>query len=284
MKMSDTMLYNTLDIWKEHLPVVLPDAHKYTRGYALFWGSPVLTGAVQLATLAARSIGTGVVGVACTKETHPIYATHMGLLTFTDFKNSPFSIFIEKARDPRVSALCIGPGLSPFDASFSVSQKESFLSLGKPLILDGGCLEASWLSLKRSAPLILTPHAGEWARLSGDSNNEEGYVQTWVEKNSVTVVLKGPKTTVFSSGQSPIQHSGASRYLSTAGTGDVLAGLITGLTAQGMPIHQSCAAAVWIHDRAAEQIGPYLLAEDLIQSIWDIRRSLSGASLSSNNP
>ncbi|MGN6670730.1 MAG: ADP-dependent NAD(P)H-hydrate dehydratase [Candidatus Nucleicultricaceae bacterium] len=189
--MSDKILYNTLDTWKEHLPTVSPNAHKYTRGYALFWGSPILTGAVQLATLAARSIGTGIVGVSCTKETHPIYAAHMGLLTFTDRQNSPFSIFIEKARDPRVSALCIGPGLLPDDASFLVSQKESFLSLGKPLILDGGCLESSWLSFKRSCPLILAPHAGEWARLSGDNNGEEEYVQTWVEKNAVTVVLKG---------------------------------------------------------------------------------------------
>ncbi|MGN6670729.1 MAG: NAD(P)H-hydrate dehydratase, partial [Candidatus Nucleicultricaceae bacterium] len=75
---------------------------------------------------------------------------------------------------------------------------------------------------------------------------------------------KEAKTTVFSPGQLPIQHIGASRYLSTAGTGDILAGIITGLIAQGMPVHQSCAAAVWIHAKAAEQIGPYLLAEDLI--------------------
>lgn len=264
---------NSLDIWNAYLPDVPMDAHKYMRGYALFWGSPMLTGAIQLATLSARRIGTGVVGVVCTNQTHSLYASQMGLLTLTDPHKSPASLFLETAHDHRVTALCVGPGLSIHDEPFKPLEKDLLLCSEKPLVLDGGCINASWLPHARLSPTIITPHLGEWIRINGNDNIEEAYVQNWVEKNAITVVLKGPQTTVFSPNHLPVRYEGASRYLSTAGTGDILTGLITGLIAQGMPIHQSCAAAVWIHAKAAEKAGPYLLSEDLIPAIWDIRRS-----------
>lgn len=255
---------NEPDLWQTAFPWPTLFDHKYTRGKGLVLGGEVFTGAARLAGEAARRIGLGLVSIACTPKTFPIYATACpGILPYILSSKVSFLDLLEN----RVTSLLIGPGLFP-----SQRLKSLLLHLFKQpisLILDGGALRAlaefpliPWQNKK--CPLILTPHVGEFSSLfpSITGTKIERALQAAALTQSI-IVYKGADTIIASpNGHAYIQEA-ACPYLATGGTGDVLAGLILGLIGQKVDPFTACAMAVWIHNEAAHLFGPGLLAEDI---------------------
>ena len=189
--------------------------------------------------------------------------------------------FLELIQDKRFKALVWGAGALPKESTRE--QTLLLLSLKKPCVLDGGALssfqdKAQLLMKNLHKDVILTTHEGEFFRLFPHlaflKNKTEKAHKAAIESGSV-IVLKGFDTIIASPEGTLAINANAPATLATAGTGDVLAGLMAGLLAQGLPPFQAAAAAVWIHGEAASRKGLGLLAEDLIGEIPNVLQLLS---------
>lgn len=247
---------NTPEVWLEFFPKLDKDAHKYTRGHAVIYGAPELTGASRLAADACARIGAGLVSVLCTAETAAIYKTSL-----------PAHILVRDDLnwwDERVTAQLYGSGGLARDVDIknvpTVLDADALLSL--PEVLNPKC--------------ILTPHEGEFSKAFPDIRGDRiEMAQKASQQSSAIIVLKGQETIIAHPDGRMIVNRHAASNLATAGTGDVLAGLITGLAAQGMEPFFAASAAVWIHGDAAIKFGPGLVASDIPNIIPEILRDLS---------
>jgi NAD(P)H-hydrate epimerase len=280
---SDTCLpplhisLNSPSLWSLKEPQ--PFDHKYTRGACFVMGNGCMPGAVKLAALAARRIGAGLVRLVCKGEEYPIFAS----TAWGDVISPTTSAqeFLELAQDERFKAFLWGTGALPRESTSE--QTLLLLSLKKACVLDGGALssfeeKAHLLMAHLHHDVILTPHEGEFLRLFPHlaflGNKAEKAQKAALESGSV-IVLKGFDTIIASPDGDLIINANAPATLATAGTGDVLAGLMVGLLAQGLPPFQAAAAAVWIHGEAASRYGLGLIAEDLIDEIPRVLQLLS---------
>lgn len=251
------MLQNNPDIWRDKLPVKRAKQHKYDHGHALIYGAPAMTGATRLSATACARMGAGLVSVLATPKTQSIYQTalppHIIVRDNLDFF------------DDRVSARLYGPGGLPCEVDFD---KEV------PTILDADALKN--LPSELGYNYVLTPHEGEFSKafphITG--TNAEKTKQAALELNCY-VVLKGSTTYIAGSNGDFIYNEHSSPWLGTAGTGDVLAGMITGLAAQKMPLFDAACAAVWMHGEAALKFGSHLVAPDLLGELPSILQKLS---------
>ncbi|MDQ0836706.1 NAD(P)H-hydrate dehydratase [Sphingomonas faeni] len=238
-----------------------PDAHKYTRGMlAVIAG--IMSGASDLAALAAMRAGAG-------------YVTLLG-----DTAGPPHALvrtpFSDHAlANDRIGALVIGPGLGR--DGIARSRLEAALTSNHPLIIDGDALRL--LDPERikalKVPVILTPHAGEFDALFGKSDADKitRAREAAVLTNAV-VVFKGADTVIAAPDGRVRIAQGASDWLSTAGTGDVLAGAIGAMLAAGLdPLDAAC-AGVWLHGDAARRLGPAFIADDLAEALRSARGAL----------
>lgn len=252
-------------LWLDRFPQPRLDDHKYRRGHAVICGGPRMTGAARLAAEAARRVGAGLLTIVAAQEALPIYAMaapgHLVRPLQPD-GNIPAAIL----RDPRVTAMLIGPGAGLEEAT--LQRVLSALGSGKPLVLDADALTVfaerpSSLFSALTGAEVLTPHEGEFLRLFGGEGGRLERARAAARMARCVLVLKGADTVITDPGGRAIVNSNAPADLATGGTGDVLAGIILGLRAQGMPPFEAAAAAAWLHGAAAAAVGPGLIAEDL---------------------
>ncbi len=252
--------------WLGAFPRPGPDAHKYTRGHALVAGGAVMTGAARLAARAAARLGAGLVTAAVPQTAFPIYATALtGIIVHPVAGLDDFRAFLA---DPRRNAALIGPGAGV--GSQTRDETLAILEAGKLTVLDADALTsfsespAALFTAIRS-PCIMTPHAGEFSRLFDPASSKPERARRAARQSGAVILLKGADTVIAApDGRVAINANGPPQ-LATAGTGDVLAGMVLGLLAQGMEPFAAAAAAVWVHGAAASRVGVGLVAEDLVE-------------------
>jgi NAD(P)H-hydrate epimerase len=269
-------------VWLAEFPWRGAAAHKYQAGHLLVAGGTAVTGAAQLACRAGLRIGAGLVSVACDAASLPIYAVaNPGVITL----NLPAAADFETAlEDPRRNAVVVGPGNGVTDGTRQ--RAAAAIRAGKRAVLDADALTvfqdapaALWRLVAAAAEgqVVLTPHDGEFARLFTDiAGNRLERAVAAAGRSGAVVVLKGPDTVVAAPDGRAAINGGAPPWLATGGTGDVLAGMIGGLLAQGMPAFEAAAAAVWLHGCAAAGLGPGMIAEDLPAALPAVLRALYG--------
>jgi len=281
---------NGPELWAPTFPRLTGESHKYTRGHALILSGPATkTGAARLAARGALRVGAGLVTLASPQAALAENAAQLTAIMLRPCETA--DDLDDMLTDERLNVVLAGPGLGigePTRERIAVAA-----AAGRGLVLDADALT----SFAGQAPLlaahladghaqaILTPHEGEFTRLfSGTEATAEGSdkvarTRAAAALTGAVVVLKGSDTVIASpDGRAAINDHG-SPYLGTAGSGDVLGGLIAGLLAQGMPPFEAAAAGVWLHGDAGLRHGPGLIAEDLPDLMPAVLRGLLDAAL-----
>ena len=268
---------NAPRLWLRDYPWPCLSAHKYDRGHALVVSGPAeQTGAARLGARAALRVGAGLVTVASPRAAFPVNSAHL-----TAIMVMPFEVpggLANILADTRKNAVLIGPG-----AGVGAATREMVamaLAANAAVVLDADALTSfaeapETLSktidekecMRGHMPVVLTPHEGEFKRLFGDicpiGASKLDRARAAANASGAIVVLKGPDTVIAAPYGSVAINENAPPWLATAGSGDVLAGFITGLLAQGMSGFDAASAAVWLHGECANVFGPGLIAEDL---------------------
>lgn len=247
-------------------------AHKWSAGsVAVVGGSPGITGAAMLATQAALSARAGAATIVCSASLVPVYASldpgvmAAGVGNAYWFRPEDIDGVLEVSA--RYDVMVLGPGLGPVDPAFV----EGILAgWNGPLVVDADGLNAldGLPSLAaRPAPTVITPHAGEFARLTGESPT---YVaaERVADKSGAVVLLKGSPTFVTTGAETWAVTSGGPE-LATIGTGDVLAGMIGSFAAAGLDLDVAARSAAYHHGVAGAWLAERqaVTATDLIDAV-----------------
>jgi hydroxyethylthiazole kinase-like uncharacterized protein yjeF len=264
------------------LPARPRDAHKWQSAVQIVGGSPGMPGAPLLVAQAALHAGAGYARVGV-PGSPPGGGLPPGEYVGHDLPAEGWAQEAAAGAE-RARALVVGPGLGssarPRDGSESSPVAELLAATEMPAVVDadgitsfGGLDAVRAVTGKRSAPVVLTPHAGEFAQLTGSPPAEDRFssVREAATRSGAVVLLKGSTTLVaHPDGRVLVSTSGSSR-LATAGTGDVLSGVIGAFVARGVPVFEAAALAAHVHGRAAS-LGPVegLVATDLpvLVSLW----------------
>jgi len=267
-------------LWLAQFPWPKDESHKYARGHAVVVSGPLYsTGAARLAARGALRIGAGLVTVASPRDALQVNAAQLTAIILREADDA--RALQALIADRRKNAVLIGPGVGVGERT-----KEMVVAaLGSEaaIVLDADALTSFaddpaplFASIaSRGAPVVLTPHDGEFARLFADlaSAPKLDRARKAASRSGAIVLLKGADTVVASPNGTASINATTSPWLATAGTGDVLAGMVLGLLAQGMPGFAATSAAVWLHGAAAREFGPGLIAEDLPEMLPKVLRS-----------
>ena len=275
---------NVPDLWADVFPVPQIDGHKYARGHAVVMsGDLASTGAARLSARGALRTGAGLVTLVSPQDALAVNAMALTAVmvravdTPEQFKN-----FLA---DKRLNACVIGPGAGVGGQTRAFV--ETALGAGRAAVLDADALtsfaddpESLFRAIKHSdhPQIVLTPHEGEFSRLfkvlpEGCSTKLEraGFA---AQQSGGVVLLKGADTVVASPDGRTAITANAPPWLATAGAGDVLAGMIAGMLAQGVPAFEAACIGAWMHGEAAQEFGPGLIAEDLPDALPAVLRNL----------
>ncbi len=261
--------------WRAHFPRRTASSHKYSQGHALVLGGGASSsGAARLAARAALRVGAGAVTVLCPKAALEVYAAQLTAIMLAPFADD--AAFGEQLADPRRTAILLGPGAGVGDAL----RRRVGLALAsdKACVLDADALtsfaeQPEQLFGQIRGSCLLTPHEGEFARLFDLEGDKLTRARAAASQSGAIVLLKGADTVVAAPDGRAVIQPDAPSTLATAGSGDVLAGTALGLAAQGMPLFEAAAAAVWLHASAAAQGGEGLIAEDLSEALPAVLRA-----------
>jgi NAD(P)H-hydrate epimerase len=254
------------------------NAHKYHHGHVVVLGGKVMTGAACLASVSALRMGAGLVTVVAPMDTALTYRSYNPSLLVEPI--GEMARFKEHLKDPRRNVVLVGCGAG-LDAP-AVLKKIVFDSVQsspqKICVIDADALsvfEDDPRSLVKAlgGHCILTPHEGEFARIFPEltgSKPERAFAAA--RKSGAIIVLKGADTVIASPDDQLVINGNGTGWLASAGTGDVLAGMIAGIIARDMmsPFDAVC-AAVWMHARASEIAGAGMISSDLpchIPAVW----------------
>ncbi|WP_319520024.1 NAD(P)H-hydrate dehydratase [uncultured Martelella sp.] len=262
---------NTPALFKASLPALSASSHKFRRGHlGVFSGGPSATGAARLSAMAGLRAGAGLVTLAVPSNAALVAATHLTAVMMKPV--SDVAALEDWLADKRLSAFVLGPG-------FGVGEKaRTFVEVlaARPLVLDADGItsfaeapEQLFDLLAGAEPhCVLTPHEGEFARLFPDIAEDDTLgkpekASRAARRANAVVLYKGADTVIAAPDGRIAINADAPPWLATAGSGDVLAGIIGGLLAQGMPTFEAAAAGAWLHGDAANRAGEGLTAEDL---------------------
>jgi len=262
-------------LWLADMPRMKSSGNKYTRGHALLCGGYPMTGAARMAARAAARIGAGLTTIAVPEIAFSVYAAAL-----TSIMVRPLTEDVDLARllsDSRFTAFLIGPGAGVDESTRRTALQ--ILRTARPVLLDADAISvfasrAAELAGAIRGPCVMTPHDGEFARVFDARGDKLARARAAARQSGAVIVLKGADTVVAAPDGRAIINSNAPPSLATAGSGDVLGGLILGLLAQGMDAFLAAAAGVWIHGAAATDFGPGLLAEDLPDRVPAVLRRL----------
>lgn len=256
-------VYLNQSVVKGWLPARPEEGHKGTFGKVdIVAGSEGYTGAPVLAARAAVRGGTGLVFLQVPRSVYPIIAVKCdeampSPLPDREGKVSGDALAPILERAEGCDAVLIGPGLGRSEESDRLV-REAAERLEKPLVLDADGLNAVsghiTILRGRKSPTVLTPHDGEFARLTGHwpGENRQAEALALAEQTGTVVVLKGHRTVIAEPGGSLCVNTTGNAGMAKGGSGDVLAGLTVSLLAQGMDAFHAAAAAVWVHGRAGD--------------------------------
>lgn len=278
-----TTFENLPALWRSDFPVPGSDAHKYSRGQAVILGGSEMTGAARLAARACARVGAGLVTIAAAPQALPIYAAdRAGQLTFALNTRADLGHYLA---DPRRRAVLVGPGYGVGRATREHARVA--LGLGKAVCLDAdaltsfsdwpaGLFDAIAAVAADGAGVVLTPHEGEFRRLFPDisAGGRLDRARAAARRSGAVVLLKGADTVIAAPDGRAAINANAPPWLATGGSGDVLAGMITGFLAQGVAPFAAAAMATWIHGAAANNFGPGLTADDIPDALPAVMRSL----------
>lgn len=260
------IIFNKLSLWKNHIPFKKGCAHKYNYGLALIYAAPHLTGATRLAAEACARIGCGLTTVISPVEAAPIYKTSL-----------PAHIIVQdnpSYHHDKCSARLIGSGGIMTDITLDMLSQHKITT-----IFDADALRADLLSFPLPYTAILTPHEGEFSRLFPDitgTNAEKAHIAA--QQTGAYIVLKAAETVIAAPEEAAVyKNTHTSPVLATAGSGDALAGMITGLIAQNMPITKALCASVWMHGEIALRCGYGFVASDIEKNIPHILQNISSS-------
>ncbi len=252
-------------LWR--LPVPDADTHKYARGGALIWSGPELaTGASRLAARGSLRAGAGAATLVGEAAALRVHAAHVTAIMLREGDAQAFARLLGEAK---WRAACVGPGAGQGARCVAGAALQS----GKALVLDADALTAfggevehhlSRLIARHPRPVLLTPHEGEFARLFPQlSGSKLARARDAAQQPGAVVVLKGGDSVIAAPEGRAAINANAPPWLATAGSGDVLAGIATGLLAQGMQGFEAASAATFLHGALGEALGPGLIADDL---------------------
>ncbi len=262
---------NDPEFWLRYFPKLKIEGHKYDRGHAVVVSGPMeSTGAARLSARTALRAGAGLVTVATSKTAFYINATQLTAIMLAPY-DGPDGLSAVLS-DPRITSALIGPGagrdpeVADLVRSVLASDAVAVLDAEGITAFKASPAELFHLIKSRHAPTVMTPHEGEFPKVFPDLASEPSKLERArraAEMSGAVVILKGADTVVAApDGLSSISEN-APPWLATAGSGDVLAGLVTGLCAQGMAAFDAASAAVWMHGELAVIFGPGLIADDM---------------------
>jgi hydroxyethylthiazole kinase-like uncharacterized protein yjeF len=274
-------------LWDAQLPRPRIDGHKYSRGHAVVVsGGAHTTGAARLAARAALRAGAGLVTIAAPREALAIQAAANTAVMVRPIDGA--GELATLLADRRLNTVVLGPG-----GGVGPALREQVLAaLAGPraVVLDADALTSfggeaaptlfGAIGARKDQPTVLTPHEGEFARLFRltlkdiEKQSKLEKVLAAAQASGAVVVLKGPDTVIGAPDGRAAISANAPPWLATAGTGDVLAGFVAGLLAQGMPAFEAASAAVWLHGEAAAEAGMGMISEDLSDALPRVLRRL----------
>lgn len=262
---------NAPALWRGCLPGLSLADHKFTRGHAVVVGGPLMTGASQLAARAALRVGAGLVTLAAPALAASVHRSgEPALLVEAIDGNAGLSPHLA---DPRRRAILVGPGNGREPATRE--NVIAALATGRPVVLDADALsvfgdDPDLLFRAIRGPTVLTPHEGEFARLFDAEGDKLYRARRAAERAGAVVLLKGADTVIAHPDGRGVINANAPPTLATAGAGDVLAGMIVGLLAQGIDAYDAACAGAWLHGAAARVAGARLIASDLPDALTDV--------------
>jgi NAD(P)H-hydrate epimerase len=286
---------NTPALW--HVPRPRLDSHKYARGHCLVVSGPAhATGAARLAARGALRVGAGLVSVASPPDAVMVHAAHLTAVMIKPFEGAAGLSGL--LSDKRLNAVVLGPGLGVGSKTHEMVVAALTSGAGasaqagatkKGVVLDADAItsfqdDCEFLFRLLHDRCVLTPHAGEFERLFpgllDQSASKLDAARAAANRAGCVVLLKGADTVIAApSGPNGQQraaiNANAPPDLATAGAGDVLAGFVAGLMAQGMPAFEAAACGTWLHGDAATRFGPGLIAEDLPEMLPAVLGGLS---------
>ncbi|MCT6823461.1 NAD(P)H-hydrate dehydratase [Bartonella apis] len=274
-----TRFINFPSLWLKNWPELDYDTHKYRRGHAVvFSGHQSSTGAARLAAHAAARSGAGLVTIVSPEDALLVHEMHLTSIMLKEMGSD--TEILDFLENRKVRSVILGPAFGSLERALSIIKVVLLKSKIFTLVLDADALTAmagkgeEIFALIKQSPVnvILTPHEGEFQRVFPSVAHMEDLSRIEKAAKAATVsgsvvVYKGADTIIASPDGRLAVNVNGTPFLATAGAGDVLSGIIGGLSAQKMlPFEAACAGA-FLHARCAEHFGHGMIAEDIVSAI-----------------